>query len=358
MVTFYLRTRPENFSALSNKIDIKINSVLTGFGITDENIIRHMRIEKKSQTAKWIEVIKNIKTDKKIDDIIMEIKIELEGYSVKTDFSEKNNLLLISIPDRINRGQVILNKIFFSAYIPSKFKVAIIIDDLGYRENELTDFLALGIPLTYSILPYERYSSYLAGELKKNNQEYFLHQPMEPEGYPKINPGKRAILLSTPQKKIKKIVLENLKNIDGVSGINNHMGSAFTKNRKKMEKFLEVVKQRNLIFVDSWTSSKSVAYKTAVSKDIPSAKNGIFLDNEDNLEYILKQFSILKKRIKKNGKCVAIGHINRKNLPVAFSKIIPDFKKEGITFLTVSEYIKDKRMEPRITRIHTNKSQN
>ncbi|MBN1383477.1 MAG: divergent polysaccharide deacetylase family protein [Elusimicrobia bacterium] len=334
-VVFYLHTKPKNLYKLSNKVDIKINSVLTSLGIGDENIIRHLRVEKKSETAKWIEVIKTIKTEEKIPDIITEIKAKLKEYGVLVEFDKNYNVLLVS------KNGSILNKVFFSSLKPAKFKAIIIIDDLGYRKDELTDFLALGIPLTYAILPFEKNSSYIAGELKKNNQEYFLHQPMEPEGYPKVNPGKAAILLDMPKEKIEKMVLKNLRNVDGVIGVNNHMGSAFTKNEKKMKEFLNIVKQKNIIFVDSYTSHKSVAYKTAISMGIPALQNEVFLDNEDNLEYILKQLSLFKKLIKRNGNCVAIGHIQKKYLPEALSKIIPEFQKEDIEFLTVSEYIKN-----------------
>lgn len=333
-VIFYIQTKPKNFSGLSNEVDIKINSVLTDFGIGDKDITRYLRIERKSKTAKWVEVIKTVKTDRKISDIVAGIRIALKRYGVSVEFDEKYNVLLIS------KDESLLNKNFFSSLKPPKFKAVILIDDIGYKKDELPDFISLGIPFTYCILPYEKHSSYNARELKKNNQEYFLHQPMEPEDYPKINPGKAAILLNMPQEKIEKTVLKNLENIGGADGINNHMGSGFTKDEKKMREFLNIVKQKNIIFADSYTSNKSVAYKTAISMGIPSLQNEVFLDNEDNLEYILKQLSVFKKIIKRNGKCVAIGHIHKKNLPEALSRIIPEFRKEGIVFLTVSEYIK------------------
>ena len=333
-VIFYLRQQPENYSSLANKIDIRINKVLVSFGITDENITKNFRIQKKTQTAKWIQYVKDVKTDKKIDNILTEIKIELEEFGVEVNFDETLNLLTVE------KNGNLVNKIFFIPIKPLKYKAAIIIDDVGYKKDELEIFLSLGIPLIFSILPNENYSSYHADKLKKQNCEFFLHQPMEPEGYPKINPGKAAILLNMSAGEIEKKVIKNLANVYGASGMNNHMGSAFTQDKTKMEEFLKIVKEKNLIFVDSFTSPKSVAYKTAKTMGIPTLQNEVFLDNEDNLDYILKQLSIFKKRIKRDGSCVAIGHIHKKNLPAALSKIIPEFEKEEITFLTVSEYLK------------------
>ncbi|MEW6556775.1 MAG: divergent polysaccharide deacetylase family protein [Elusimicrobiota bacterium] len=332
-ISYYLRRKPEDLSALSNNIDIKINSILTDFGITDVDVLACFRTEEKTKKARWVKVTKKIRTKYKYEDIVGEIKIGLEQFGVEIEFAE--NTLVIS------KAGLVLNKIFFvplEIKVP-KFKAAIIIDDLGYKKDELKTFLELGIPLTYTILPYERYSSYLADELKSQSQEYFLHQPMEPEGYPKTNPGKTAILVNMSAKEIEKKILENLKNIDGAKGINNHMGSMFTQNKAKMEIVLKIVKTKNLIFVDSHTTPKSVAYKTAKTMGITALQNEVFLDNKDNLDYILNQLSIFKNRIKKNGQCVAIGHIHRKNTPIALAKIIPEFQKERIEFLTVSEYL-------------------
>ena len=333
-VIFYLRQQPENYSSLANKIDIQTNKVLTSFGIVDENIIKNFRIQKRTQTAKWIQFVKEIKTDKKTADIITEIKISLSEFPVEVDFDKALNLLTVSINGNI------LNKILFIEMKPLKYKAAIIIDDVGYKKDELENFLSLGIPLTFSILPFEKYSGYLADKLKKQNYIFFLHQPMEPEGYPKVNPGKAAILLNMSAEEIEKKVKKNLANVGGAVGINNHMGSAFTQDKTKMEEFLKVVKAKNLIFVDSFTSPKSVAYKTAKAMGIPTRQNEIFLDNEDNFQYILKQLSLFKKRIKRDGGCIAIGHIHKKNLSAALTKMIPEFEKEEITFLTVSEYLK------------------
>ncbi|MFH1540439.1 MAG: divergent polysaccharide deacetylase family protein [Elusimicrobiota bacterium] len=336
-IMFYLRLQLEDYSSIANKVDIKINKVLISFGISDQNITKNLRIQKRTQTAKWVQYVKDITTDKKVENIFIETKISLSEFGVEIDFDKTLNLLTVS------KNGNILNKILFLPVLsakPIKYKAIIIIDDVGYKSDELEDFLSLSIPLTFSILPFEKYSNYFADKLKKQNCEFLLHQPMEPKNYPKINPGKFAILLNMSVDNIEKKVLKNLQNVEGAVGINNHMGSAFTEDKAKIEAFLKVVKKKNLIFIDSSTSSKSVAYKTAKVIGVSALQNSVFLDGKDDFEYILKQLLIFKKKIKKDGGCVAIGHIHKKNLARALSKIIPEFQKEGITFLTVSEHIK------------------
>ena len=58
-------------------------------------------------------------------------------------------------------------------------KVAFIIDDLGYETEVAKKIMELEFPVALSILPFLRYSEFIAEEGKKNNQEIMLHLPME-----------------------------------------------------------------------------------------------------------------------------------------------------------------------------------
>ena len=50
-----------------------------------------------------------------------------------------------------------------------KVKVAIVIDDMGYDKKIFKKFVDLGIPLTFSILPGQRYSTGIANEARSLN---------------------------------------------------------------------------------------------------------------------------------------------------------------------------------------------
>ncbi len=332
-VTFYFLRQPEDISELSKQVDMKADSTFLQLGLSDENIRKNLSVERKSSTARWIEFIKEVKTTKDRREIFDKIKFGLEEYPVTVAFSADKNSILIS------KGRIVLNRINF--FVPQTvIKAAIIIDDLGPDAAIVDKFLALGIPLTYSIMPYEKHSRDTAEKLAAAGQVFFLHQPMEPENFPIVDPGSRALLLKMKEKEIREMFEKDFLDIPGACGVNNHMGSAFTSNKEKMEMFLKYVKKKNIIFVDSYTSTLSVAYQTALGMDIPALQNECFLDNEDNLKYIIRQLEFFKKSVIKNGEGVAIGHIHKKNLPPALEKVIPEFKQAGIELMTVPDYIK------------------
>ena len=74
--------------------------------------------------------------------------------------------------------------------------VAIIIDDIGYDRKMAEGFLALGVPLTFSVLPEGTFNHRIIDKALQSNVEIMLHQPMEPINYPEVNPGPAAIYWS------------------------------------------------------------------------------------------------------------------------------------------------------------------
>ena len=71
----------------------------------------------------------------------------------------------------------------------------------------------------------------------------------------------------------------DLKAVPNVIGVNNHMGSFLTQDRKAMAVVLGEIKRKGLFFVDSRTTSKTVAYDVARKLGLKSAMRDVFLDD-------------------------------------------------------------------------------
>ncbi|MBW2096736.1 MAG: divergent polysaccharide deacetylase family protein [Deltaproteobacteria bacterium] len=186
-------------------------------------------------------------------------------------------------------------------------KIALIIDDIGSSVSRARAFAALSIPLTFSILPQLRYSRLLAQEMDGLGHEIMLHQPMEPYRH-ELDPGPGAVYISYGDREIEEIVRENLAQIPEATGVNNHMGSRFTSCPRKVIQALKVIKESNLFFVDSLTSSHSKAYKMARRLHMRAAPRNIFLDHEPDLATIRFQLRRLKAHALTYGAAIGIGH--------------------------------------------------
>jgi len=217
-------------------------------------------------------------------------------------------------------------------------KVAFIIDDLGYETEVGKKMMELEYPIALSILPFLQYSEFTAEEGKKNNKEIMLHLPMEPNNSC-ANPGPGAIKSYMSEEEIRLAVRKCILDFPYAIGVNNHMGSKITEDRKIMEIVLEEIKGNNLFFIDSITSKNSIAYEVAQEMGIKTAVRSVFLDNENDMEYIKGQMLEVQETALREGEAIAIGH-SRINTYYVLKRMIPELIRAGIEIVPVSELVK------------------
>ncbi len=72
---------------------------------------------------------------------------------------------------------------------------------------------------------------------------------------------------------------KDIASVPYISGVNNHMGSKFMMDEKKLTLIFNKLKANKLFFIDSRTSADSKAFVTAENVGLPVAARKIFLDN-------------------------------------------------------------------------------
>jgi len=220
-----------------------------------------------------------------------------------------------------------------------KVKIALLIDDFGYTQGEAIKLFLndLHVPLTISVIPGTPYANLIAEQAYKGKKEIMLHLPMEPKG--DFRNEYRWIIMSGMRKEeIKSVTRKALENIPHCAGMNNHMGSLATSRQNVVQPLLEVIKAKNLYFVDSKTTSDSVALPTAKRLGIRCASRDIFLDNEKDYHYIKGQFQKLLLLARKKGKALGIAHVNPLTAR-ALRKIVHQLEDRKISLVYVSEIV-------------------
>ena len=137
--------------------------------------------------------------------------------------------------------------------------ISIIIDDLGYRRLDGLRAIELPGPIAYAILPHTPFATRLAGIAFQLDKEVLLHVPMQSNVVDKaLGPG--ALTNGMSRRQLQSVLEAGLAAVPHVSGINNHMGSALTREARPMAWIMEWMRRSgDLYFVDSFTSSDSVA---------------------------------------------------------------------------------------------------
>jgi len=221
------------------------------------------------------------------------------------------------------------------AVTSSRPQIAIIMDDMGRSMKTVRSLLELDLMVTPAILPESRKATEAAHFLQDVGREYMIHLPMQPQNYPRVNPGPNALLLGQSEMQTRKLVRRYMDRVPGAVGGNNHMGSGYTQDRTAMRVVLDELQQGGQFFVDSKTIGSSIAYDEARRMRVPTATRQIFLDNREDLDYIRQQIRRMVRMSDERGELVAICHPYPETLQ-AFRQELSWLKQQPVDFVPAS----------------------
>ncbi|QSX37324.1 divergent polysaccharide deacetylase family protein [Shewanella sedimentimangrovi] len=214
-------------------------------------------------------------------------------------------------------------------------QLAIIIDDIGYRQTD-TAVLSLPPEVTLSVLPHTPLGKKLAQQGHQKGHEIMLHLPMQALNGDTLGPGGLTNQMSESQ--FKQQVAQAMDSVPYIKGVNNHMGSLLTQLPAPMSWLMEMLKSRELYFIDSATTKFSRGEEMAEQRGVPSLRRQLFLDNDISHKGLERQFRQLLELSKGPGMTVAIAHPHPTT--VAFLKAnLPSLSKEGIDLIPASQLL-------------------
>lgn len=220
--------------------------------------------------------------------------------------------------------------------------IAIIIDDLG---NNVNDEQAVNLPgaIACAFLPHAPHTKTLARKAHSQNKEVILHAPMESLHGNALGPG--SLTLHMTEAQFISTLQKDLASVPHVQGINNHMGSLLTRHPGHMLWLMqEINRHGDLFFVDSRTTTGSVAQSVAVENHIPNMDRDVFLDAEPGTEFVEQQFDQLIKIAQTRGTALAIGHPYPATMKVLKQRL-KELDNIGVDLVPVSTLIQRKQQE-------------
>lgn len=230
-------------------------------------------------------------------------------------------------------------QIVFSKHHP-RAKVAIIVDDMGYMGKGYRLLKKIPQSITYAVLPFYEQSKILAKQSYKLGYELMLHMPMQPAKGRTYFDFDHMIKEGLTPIEVRSRTKSVLASVPYIVGVNNHQGSLSTSNQAYMDAIMTEVKlHQNLYFIDSITSSKSVAYKTAKKMGVSTLKRNYgFLDNDKDIEKIVSNFIGLIKRSYKTKTLIAIMH-EKKVSAEALIEVLPLFQDAEIEIVSPGDIL-------------------
>lgn len=225
-----------------------------------------------------------------------------------------------------------------------KARIAVLIDDAGYSLDAIRPFLELPQPIAFSILPNLPYSSECARRIAAAGKELLLHLPMEAvEGN---DPGPGAILTSQDDEEIRRLLEQNLAQVPGAVGVNNHMGSKATADERVMNAVMRYLKGRGVFFLDSRTTPKSVARASASRYSVPFIERSVFLDNDPQADCILNALEKGVRLASRDGQAVLIGHVQNPQIVDVLEKFLAHPEAAGVEISPLTALIQNGEARP------------
>lgn len=232
-----------------------------------------------------------------------------------------------------SRDQAIVKK-------PGETYIALVLDDCGSSLALAEKVQSLDLPLTWAIIPHLKFSGDTAALLRKSDTPFLVHVPMQALVDPDGKAGEKGpyyIGAGMTEEEAGRALIPLIESLPGAYGINNHRGSKATADETTMRGVMKTLASRELFFLDSNTSPKTVAYKVATDLGLSTAKNGHFLDNESDREKIAVEFERAVKISRQKGSVVAICHLRPETIVFLENLTKQDLRAKGIRLVTLPQ---------------------
>jgi polysaccharide deacetylase 2 family uncharacterized protein YibQ len=218
----------------------------------------------------------------------------------------------------------------------SRARLAIIIDDLGNDRQAAETLFQIPFPLTVSVLPHLQHSAEISEEASRRGYQVMLHIPIEaPAGAKAENIELRPAM--EPQE-VTNVVQRMLETVPQAEGANNHQGSLGTSDTALMDAIMTALRERDLYFVDSRTTTATVAYTAARRAHVRTASRDVFLDDTEEVSAIRHQLELVVRDAKEHGSAIAIGHPHPTTLQV-LAEELPKLQREGVSLVFASQVV-------------------
>lgn len=220
-------------------------------------------------------------------------------------------------------------------------KLAIVIDDFGYRPHYENQVLAMPAAISVAVLPNAPHAREMATKAHNSGHRVLIHLPMAPISKQPLEKDTLRPEMSSDE--IDRIIRDAYNKVPYAVGLNNHMGSAMTSSLYGMLKVMQALERYNLYFLDSMTIGNSQAMRAAQGTGVKVIKRKVFLDDTQNEADIRVQFNRAVQLARRNGSAIAIGHPHPSTVRV-LQQMLPTLPSD-ITLVRPSDLLNEPQVD-------------
>ncbi|NRB29489.1 MAG: divergent polysaccharide deacetylase family protein [Rhizobiaceae bacterium] len=264
---------------------------------------------------------------------------KLSDWMPAPDLVEKSEFG--SLP-RISDGNVRpLDAYSRSSGVSGANRVAIVVGGLGLSQTG-TQAAIRDLPSSISLgfSPFGNSLQRWMQNARREGHEVVLQLPMEPLGYPTINPGPRTLISGVEQG-------QNLMNLRWALGrmtnypvVMNYLGAGFTSKPNALRPVLKEIRDRGLGYIDDGSASASEAIRLSQDLRLPHASGNIIVDSDRDKDRMRNNLKALESLAKARGYAIATASAFPESVEV-IKEWAQDAEKRDIIIVPVSNLLKD-----------------
>lgn len=224
-------------------------------------------------------------------------------------------------------------------------RILLVVDAFGSAESDTLGaaFLDLDVPLTGAVLPQLRGTKAWAERLHGAGQEVLAQIPMEPQGYPKRDPGPGAVLVDMPSGQIQRLVKKHLADIPHAVGATSAQGTMALSDVSAMTAVMAELARADVFWLDARVVPTSVAADRAAQAGVITFRIDTILEAPGRREAQVKALGRLLddavSLARRRGYAIVVAHPDRAALDV-LRREVPRLRRSGVRFERVSSLLR------------------
>ncbi|MCC6466959.1 MAG: divergent polysaccharide deacetylase family protein [Alphaproteobacteria bacterium] len=187
-------------------------------------------------------------------------------------------------------------------------RVALVIANMGLSAaatDQAIDDLPPGVTLVFA--PFAEGVKAAMARARAKGHEVLISVPMEPEGYPRSDPGPNTLLTSLSEAENLDRLTWTLTRAEAYVGVANLTGAKFAASPKHVEPVLKVLRQRGLLLVDRWsTGPQSPVIEAAKTLGLPVSGVQMLVDQEPSRAAIDGRLTELERIARRDGRALGL----------------------------------------------------
>lgn len=215
-------------------------------------------------------------------------------------------------------------------------KIAILLGGMGLNQK-LTRKAIDELPgdISFGFAPYGEKLQDQVNRARAKGHEIMLQVPMEPVGYPGINPGPQTLLADASTEDNRKALHWHMSRFAGYSGITNYMGARLLVTADALAPVMKEIKDRGLVYLEDATVNLTMAPKLASATRLPVRRATVVIDADPTPAAIADALAGLEQEAMANGIAIGTGS----GLEVTIDTVAEwakDLQQKGILLIPVS----------------------